>query len=384
MRRSLHRTEMCLTPAIKHSFLIGLITIGFFKVRGQNLIKNPSFESYINCPEYLGNLNTDVISWSVPTEGSTDYFHGCSTAMGTPKNFNGTQPADFGKGYAGLYFYAPKDYREYLQAELKETLVAGQKYKLSFYVSLAERSDFAVKEFGVLFSGNKLSFATKKELSKGLLYKKGDNTYHRLEIGYSNFYLDTLDWILVHTEFIAKGTERFMTLGNFKKNKRTRLIKTRRNARQGAYYYIDMVMLGAAGKAPDPKEFFTDREKGVEGFTLDTIHVFENVLFEFDKFQLLETARTELHAIYAYLRDNESLRIAIKGHTDNVGSLAYNQRLSGLRAKSVAQYLMDMGIPPDRISWQGLAGQVPIADNSTETGRMQNRRVEFVIARNDP
>ncbi|MEO1012566.1 MAG: OmpA family protein [Bacteroidota bacterium] len=359
----------------------------FFQVlaaNAQNLVKNPSFEIYDRCPERLGNFSFDVTSWSTPTQGSTDYFNGCSSTMGTPKNFNGTQSADFGKGYAGLYLYAPEDYREYIQVELSRNLVAGQKYELSFYVSLAERSDFAVKEFGVLFSRNKLHFTTKKELSKGRLYKDKDNTYNPLEIGYSNFYSDTQDWILVHTEFVAKGTERFMTIGNFKSNKRTRLFKTKPNAKQGAYYYIDMVRLIVEGEISGPNmEISYDTAKAGD-FELGKIHVFEDVLFKFDEFHVVESAQRELKDIYKYLSNNESLRIQIKGHTDNVGLPAYNQRLSGLRAKSVADYLMDLGISSDRISWQGYAGQIPIADNSKEAGRMKNRRVEFVIAKKEP
>ena len=100
-------------------------------ILSQNVVKNPSFEEYVNCPKRLGNFEADVVYWSTPTEGSTDYFNGCSTAMGTPKNFNGTQPADFGKGYAGLYLYAPDDYREYLQAELTENLIKGEKYRIT-------------------------------------------------------------------------------------------------------------------------------------------------------------------------------------------------------------------------------------------------------------
>ena len=170
----------------------------------QNLIKNPSFETFSTCPKALGNFNDDVDFWSTPTHGSTDYFHACSEAMGTPKNFNGTQPADFGEGYAGLYFYAPNDYREYLQAELSAPLIKDKKYRVSFYVSLAERSDYAVKEFGILFSKDKIEIPVKKELSKKHLYGITTNKYTSMEVGYSNFYSDTKDWIQVYTQFIQK------------------------------------------------------------------------------------------------------------------------------------------------------------------------------------
>ncbi len=357
-------------------------SIGF--MFSQNLVKNPSFEAYINCPKRLGNFNDDVSSWSTPSKGSTDYFNGCSTAMGTPKNFNGDQPADFGKGYAGLYVYAPEDYREYLQGELSQTLESGRTYRISFYISLAEQSDFAVKEFGVVFSKGKLNFTTKRELSKGLLYKNKENKYHTLEIGYADFYSDTQDWVLVYTEFVAKGWERFMTIGNFKNNARTRLFKTKRSAQKGAYYYIDMVKVESTEKMDTEGHFANkDLEDKMEGIELDQIHFFENVLFEFDRFQLLDSEKVELRKIFQYLENDTALKIHIHGHTDTIGSIAYNQNLSKERAKSVADYLMHLGLPKKRILWRGHGGTKPIADNTTETGRGQNRRVEFVISKQE-
>ncbi|MDO1499340.1 hypothetical protein Q2T40_03655 [Winogradskyella maritima] len=69
--------------------------------------------------------------------------------------------------------------------------MAGTKYEVSFYVSLAEKSDFAIKEFGALFSSHKIENDTKKEFSKRLWYEHRENRYTYLEIGYSNFYSDT-------------------------------------------------------------------------------------------------------------------------------------------------------------------------------------------------
>lgn len=370
------------TNALKNRLSIVFLCFACIGI-SQNLVKNPSFEEYENCPKRLGNFDADVIYWSTPTEGSTDYFNGCSTAMGTPENFNGSQPADFGKGYAGLYLYAPDDYREYLQAELTETLVKGQKYRISFYVSLAERSDFAIKEFGVLFSKDRMEVSGKKELSKRKVYTQALENYNFMEIGYSNFYKDTQDWILVNTQFVAKGTEKYLTMGNFKTNVRTRMFKTKRNAKQGAYYYVDMFRVEAMGNSNDiainQKENITDRNV----FTLDKAHTFENLLFEFDEFSLLEPAKKEMKTLFEYVNGNTSLQITIHGHTDTVGSESYNQKLSTKRAKSVANYLHGLGLPKNRIAWAGLGGKKPIASNKTEAGRKQNRRVEFVITKKE-
>ncbi|WP_276167752.1 OmpA family protein [Zobellia alginiliquefaciens] len=348
-------------------------------LKAQNLVKNPSFESYLNCPERLGNFNDDLEGWSIPTEGSTDYFNGCSIQMGTPENFNGSQPADFGQGYAGLYLYAPDDYREYFQTKLLRPLQKGVKYSVSFYISLAERSDFAIKEFGVLFAKDKLSFPIKKELSKKHLYQQKSNSYNYLEIGYSNFYSDTKDWIPVHTQFVAKGTEQYLIIGNFKSNARTRLFKTKRNAKQGAYYYVDMVEVSEAESAI-PKHKIVALNTESKTFQLNKIHVFQDVLFSFDEAKLLETSKNELAEIYTYLSQNRALHISISGYTDSVGSKKYNRMLSKKRAKAVAEYLIGLGIDKARVVWKGHGGENPIADNTTAEGRKRNRRVEFMIS----
>ncbi len=349
----------------------------------QNLIRNPSFEEFSNCPKTLGNFNADVDYWSTPTSGSTDYFHGCSEAMGTPENFNGTQPADFGEGYAGLYFYAPNDYREYLQAELVRPLVKGRKYHVSFYVSLAERSDFAVKEFGILFSKDKIEIPLKKELSKKQLYRNTTNKYTFMEVGYSNFYSDTKDWIQVYTQFTAKGDEHFMTLGNFKPNARTRLFKTKKNAKQGAYYYIDMVLVEALDENNSDSSAIASQKGDKTSFELDTPHVFKNLYFEFDRFDVGDLALQEMSTLYKYLNNDKGLGVMVNGHTDSIGSDSYNLSLSDKRAEAVAKHLIKLGLDKSRVSWKGHGGTKPVATNANEKGRRKNRRVEFTISRRD-
>jgi len=367
--------------SFKSTFFLLCALLPFYGI-GQNLIRNASFEDYDNCPTKLGNLKDDLLYWSIPTIGSTDYFNSCSTAMGTPENFNGSQPSHFGKGYVGLYLYAPDDYREYLQVELSETLAKGKNYRVSFYVSLAERSDFAIKEFGVLFSNNKLEIQIKKELSKMHLYKQKGNSYNYMEIGYSNFYSDTKDWILVHTQFRAKGNEKYFILGNFKSNKRTRMFRTKRNANQGAYYYVDMVSVVLEGPPSQQTELVAIVDgKETKNIELDKSYVFKNVLFEFDKSILLDSSKSELKKVVNHLEANAMLHIAINGHTDNVGTEIYNKKLSEKRAAAVSEYLLQSGISKDRISWKGFGGAKPITKNDSEKGRSLNRRVEFVISK---
>ena len=73
------------------------------------------------------------------------------------------------------------------------------------------------------------------------------------------------------------------------------------------------------------------------------------------------------------------MTIEISGHTDNVGSAAYNQNLSEARAKSVVDYLIKHGIAANRLHFKGHGFEQPIATNDTEEGRAKNRRTEFKI-----
>ena len=354
---------------------------GLGMIHAQNLVRNPSFEEHRACPGKLGNFNTDLVGCSTPTLGSTDYFHGCSEAMGTPENFNGTQIADFGDGYAGFYLYAPDDYREYMQAELLSPLMGGETYELSFFVSLAERSDFAINSFGVVFSEKPMNVETRKELSKRHLFSDPGNPFSYVEIGYSHFANDKKEWMLVSTSFTAKGGERYLCLGNFNNNARTRKFLIKKNAKQGAYYYVDMVSLTSAGTIPE--DLAKNKDTAKTRPSLNTPHLFQHVLFDFDEYFLLDSAKAYLKETYEYLMDDPSLHIVIHGHTDDVGLPAYNMQLSGSRCRAVVDYFTSLGLPQERISWKGHGGSLPIADNATAEGRQQNRRVEFILTRID-
>jgi outer membrane protein OmpA-like peptidoglycan-associated protein len=79
------------------------------------------------------------------------------------------------------------------------------------------------------------------------------------------------------------------------------------------------------------------------------------------------------------LRDQPTLQTQIVGHTDSVGSDAYNMRLSQRRAESVATYLVQQGVPRQNIKTDWRGKREPIASNATAAGRAQNRRVEITL-----
>ena len=78
------------------------------------------------------------------------------------------------------------------------------------------------------------------------------------------------------------------------------------------------------------------------------------------------------------LQSSPALRLAVEGHTDNAGTLAHNQQLSESRAQEVVRTLTAQGVATARLQAAGFGQTRPLADNATEAGRAQNRRVELV------
>lgn len=107
--------------------------------------------------------------------------------------------------------------------------------------------------------------------------------------------------------------------------------------------------------------------------------VLKNVFFDIDKFDLKEKSKTELDKLVSFLTKNATLKIELGGYTDNVGSTTSNQILSENRAKAVYSYLLEKGISENRLTAKGYGDTRPIAENTTEKGRAENRRTEFMI-----
>ena len=104
-----------------------------------------------------------------------------------------------------------------------------------------------------------------------------------------------------------------------------------------------------------------------------------NIFFETDKTELLPSSFAELDRLFNILQTDESLRIAIEGHTDNTGNPQHNKSLSLGRANAVVEYLISKGIAKSRLEAYGYAAEKPIASNDTEEGKSKNRRVEFRV-----
>ncbi|WP_158861080.1 OmpA family protein [Lunatibacter salilacus] len=107
--------------------------------------------------------------------------------------------------------------------------------------------------------------------------------------------------------------------------------------------------------------------------------VFENVYFDTDKSELKEASVSSLNRLSNFLRQHPQVNIQVEGHTDNVGVTDYNLALSLRRAQSVKEYLVDLGIPSERMETLGKGDSEPIKPNDSEENRSFNRRIEVII-----
>ena len=107
-----------------------------------------------------------------------------------------------------------------------------------------------------------------------------------------------------------------------------------------------------------------------------------NIFFDTGKSTLRAESNAELDRLVKLMKDVASLKIEISGHTDNTGSASLNATLSQDRAQAVVNYLKAKGISGDRMTAMGYGSSKPVASNSTDDGRQQNRRTEFEIKSN--
>ena len=108
-----------------------------------------------------------------------------------------------------------------------------------------------------------------------------------------------------------------------------------------------------------------------------------DVLFEFNRADIKATGHNELRKLAEFLKKHPDRQVLIEGHTDDIGSNAYNENLSRRRAEAVANALAALGVPSPRVTAVGYGESYPVAANTTDTNRALNRRVEVYISDND-
>ena len=113
--------------------------------------------------------------------------------------------------------------------------------------------------------------------------------------------------------------------------------------------------------------------------TTEKITLAADALFDFDKAILKSEGKAKLDELYSKLQDVQYEVITATGHTDSIGSLAYNQKLSMRRAQAVKAYLTKKGVNAKNVYADGKGKSHPVASNKTSAGRAKNRRVEIEV-----
>jgi len=119
----------------------------------------------------------------------------------------------------------------------------------------------------------------------------------------------------------------------------------------------------------------------LEKLKVGTNVVLKNIFFNTNQYNLLPTSVTELTTLIDLLKNNTNINIEIQGHTDNVGNVKDNEKLSMQRAKAVYAYLLENKIAADRLTYKGYGETKPIAPNNTDENKKLNRRTSFVISK---
>jgi hypothetical protein len=178
---------------------------------GQNLVPNPSFEDNILCPLISGQLSLAVPWTKIGGGGNMTYYHTCGgTCCDIPQNEFGWQLARSGSGYANVALLYNNETMSFfsegnfLGLGLLDTLIAGQRYEVEFFLSLMDSARFATKNVGAFFSNE-------QPPSDG-----GTLVTFNPQVRYEgDFLTDKEGWMRITGAFVAQGGENFLTIGNF-------------------------------------------------------------------------------------------------------------------------------------------------------------------------
>ena len=358
------------------SFLFVLVIIKISAA--QNLVVNPSFEEHYRCPNNfsISSKEFSLPGWSSANAGTPDYYHQCSWGdCDVPFNWAGESNAHSGFAYAGIYVWnrpnnKPRSYREYVKGELKGPLKKDRRYRIEFYFKLASYSVYAVDRIGLLLADSTFSASGDQVITQPPTLSVIRNEP-----------ITKNGWDFAEMEYVAKGGEKYILIGNFFDNLTTQF--TQLENRKGkslmlsgsAYFYIDDVEVIPLDSEPIPTKeplLWSDGEE----IRPEETYILKHIQFEFDRYVLLPVSFPELDKLVKILSEKSDWKAELHGHTDDVGSEEYNLELSKNRAASVGEYLKSKGISTSRLIIQGFGKQRPLVISKDESARTLNRRVE--------
>ncbi len=403
-----------------------LLTLLFFltcQLLGQNLIPNPGFEDVNTCFKYHEKCSPKAWRSTVLKNFAYREYLG-ESALPQARKRQSVRPPE-GSRYAALRLFnqKKKSDRTFIQVPLLCELEAGQSYTLSFQYYAAY---YKIEDFGIAF------------VDTLKIHDDNEPLYHvepqiKME---SDPKMESRKWYTASSTFTASGKEIGMIIGNFNTDNNTQLTELRVHKKDkpplSVYYAIDDFSL-TRNDNEDIKEscpiekhrsfIYQDTIRHIISESIKTIadlppviepiksapkvdtidiqsipqkakepivisgqnidsdkaFVFDDIQFQNNKAILQVSAFRPLEELTKFLKKNATVNLHITGHTDNIGKDTTNQLLSEQRAKVVADFLINNGIRPERLSTFGKGESQPLVPNDTVDGRQKNRRVTFKI-----
>lgn len=222
------------------NLLVIIIFFSFFPLgkTQNNLIPNPSFEEFYNCPNLL--VNFEGKNWYSPNGNTPDYLHICgSNLSGIPYSWVGYQFQNSGLACSGFCTFnipGTNNSREYLAVKLIDSLISGEKYRVSFFINFCNTNIIANDDIGIYFSNDSIFHTDIGRMP----------FVPQFEMNYPNgYFIDTLNWYKVQGEYTAQGGEKYIAIGNFRDTGSTTWDTVySNNISYMAYYYFDDFYLG--------------------------------------------------------------------------------------------------------------------------------------------
>lgn len=319
-----------------------------FSQDAKNLVPNGDFESlksdslihqHLQPKEFDFQIN----DWRTPTYGSTDILN--------PKfSYQQVPPIKSGQYAIGMivnsYFNHKKEtirYAEYIQCKLKEPLKVGKKYLVKFDIAGSDLAIDSSKYFGISFSKKEvISFGT------GVLKMI---PHVRMDVPLEQ------KWQTIGEMLVAEEPYEYLVIGFFENQTQLKHIR----------YAVDNVSIIEVNASENSISNYLN-------FMGEEV-LLSNVHFDTNSSELLPKSFKELEKAAQWLYNHPEYVVEIQGHTDYEGDETRNLKLSQARAEAVQRFLEDKGIPILQLKTKGYGEAVPIADNKTAAGRVENRRV---------
>lgn len=197
---------------MKRFFTFTLMVLAGLLTFSQNLVPNPSFESYTSCPGVGGGMSF-VNNWTILAGhgGSPDILHTCAgsgSTFGAPANVFGTQAARTGNSYVGFVtYFVSADWREYFQVQLTSPLTSGVTYQVEAYVSLSDGSGYGTDGYDFYFSNTAITGSGSAPLTMYTPQVQNPSGYYMT---------DKIGWTPIAGSFVAAGEERYLPLATSK------------------------------------------------------------------------------------------------------------------------------------------------------------------------